>query len=64
MDPKKDGKAAHFEPCLLKIHPSWISFMKFCEHLKDGEILRLKIQDGLPMVAEESKKKVKFLSKE
>ncbi len=34
--------------------------MKYCETIKNGEIERLKIQDGLPMLAEEVKKKIKF----
>jgi len=42
------------------IHPAWHSFIKYCESIRFGEIDRLKIQDGLPMLAEEVKKKIKF----
>ncbi len=42
------------------IHPAWYSFIKYCESIGFGEIDRLKIQDGLPMLAEEVKKKIKF----
>lgn len=45
---------------LIRIHPIWYSFIKHCELLKYGEIEKLKIQDGLPMMAEEVKKKIKF----
>jgi hypothetical protein len=45
---------------LIPLHPSWYSFIQFCESLGYGEIEKLKIQDGLPMIAEEVKKKVKF----
>jgi hypothetical protein len=45
---------------LTYIHPSWYSFIRYCETLKFGEIEKLKIQDGLPMLAEEVKKKIKF----
>jgi hypothetical protein len=45
---------------LIRIHHIWYSFIKYCEELKYGEIEKLKIQDGLPMLAEEVKKKVKF----
>lgn len=45
---------------LIRIHPVWYSFIKHCELLKYGEIEKLKIQDGLPMMAEEVKKKIKF----
>ena len=45
---------------LTYIHPAWYSFIKYCEGLRYGEIEKLKIQDGLPMLAEEVKKKIKF----
>jgi hypothetical protein len=45
---------------VIRIHPIWCSFIKYCEDLRYGEIERLKIQDGLPMLAEAVKKKVKF----
>lgn len=50
-----------FSQCrLIRIHPVWYSFIKFCEVLGYGEIDKLKIEDGLPMLAEEVKKKIKF----
>jgi hypothetical protein len=45
---------------LTYIHPAWYSFIKYCEALRYGEIDKVKIQDGLPMIAEEVKKKIKF----
>ena len=42
------------------LHPSWRAFIEYCLELKHGEIERLKIQDGLPVLAELTKKKVKF----
>ena len=45
---------------LIRIHPIWYSFIKYCEALRFGEIEKLKIQDGLPMLAEEVKKKNKI----
>ncbi|MFQ6069884.1 MAG: hypothetical protein ACE5LC_05080 [Candidatus Aminicenantales bacterium] len=45
---------------LIRVHPLWYSFIRYCEELKFGEIERLKIQDGLPLLAEEVKKKIKF----
>lgn len=41
-------------------HPAWRSFMQYCHKLQHGEIERLKIQDGLPVLAEITRKKVKF----
>ncbi|MGD2245783.1 MAG: hypothetical protein PVI11_04460 [Candidatus Aminicenantes bacterium] len=46
---------------LIRIHPVWYSFIKYCETIQYGEIEKLKIQDGLPMLAEEVKKKIKFV---
>jgi hypothetical protein len=39
---------------------AWRTFILFCRDLRHGEIERLTIQDGLPMLAELTKKKVKF----
>ncbi len=43
-----------------RMHPAWLAFVQFCEELRYGEIECLKIQDGLPVLAEVTKKKVKF----
>jgi hypothetical protein len=42
------------------VHPAWRAFMRYCQDLSHGEIERLSIQDGLPVLAETTKKKVKF----
>jgi hypothetical protein len=39
---------------------AWREFIGFCRDLRHGEIERLSIQDGLPILAEVTKKKVKF----
>lgn len=38
----------------------WREFIRFCGDLKHGEIERLSIQDGVPVLAEVTKKKIKF----
>lgn len=43
-----------------KLAPAWREFIRFCRDLRHGEIERLSIQDGLPVLAELTKKKVKF----
>ena len=40
--------------------PAWREFIRYCRDLRHGEIERLSIQDGLPVLAEITKKKVKF----
>jgi len=42
------------------LHPVWRDFVRYCLELRHGEIERLSIQDGLPVLAEVTKKKVKF----
>ena len=44
----------------VRLHTAWLAFVRFCQELKHGEIERLKIQDGLPVLAEVTKKKIKF----
>jgi len=44
------------------IHPSWLRLMRYCSELGHGEIEKLKIQDGLPMTAEITTRKIKFSS--
>jgi hypothetical protein len=39
---------------------AWREFIRFCTDLRHGEIEKLSIQDGLPVLAEMTKKKVKF----
>ncbi len=40
--------------------PAWREFIRYCRDLRHGEIERLSIQDGLPVLAEMTRKKVKF----
>ena len=42
------------------LHPAWRAFLRYCQELGFGEIDRLTIQDGLPVLAELTTKKVKF----
>jgi hypothetical protein len=44
------------------LHPAWRTFIRYCTELRHGEIERLCIQDGLPVLAESTTKKVKFTS--
>jgi hypothetical protein len=42
------------------LHPAWVEFIRFCRQMRHGEIEQLKIQDGLPMLAETVRQRVKF----
>lgn len=48
----KDAKA--------QLHPAWAAFIRYCERVGHGEIEKLKIQDGVPVLAEVTTQKVKF----
>ena len=43
-----------------RLSNQWREFIRFCRELKHGEIERLSIQDGMPVLAEVIKKKIKF----
>jgi len=57
-----EEKRSHFKS--VSLHVNWCDFIALCEKLGFGEIENLKIQDGLPMVAEVVKKKINFSKKE
>jgi hypothetical protein len=42
------------------LHPVWQRFLDYCREIGHGEIGLLKIQDGLPVMAELTRKKIKF----
>ena len=42
------------------LHSAWQVFIRYCAEIQHGEIERLKIQDGLPVLAEVTTRKVKF----
>ena len=42
------------------LHPAWVAFVRYCQQMGHGEIERLKIQDGIPVLVEVSRQKIKF----
>jgi hypothetical protein len=53
-------RTAKLRPDGDPLHPAWRAFMHYCQDLSHGEIEKLSIQNGLPILAETTKKKVKF----
>lgn len=49
-------------PTYEKLPLAWMDFIRFCREMKYGEIERLSIQDELPVLAETTRRKVKFKS--
>jgi hypothetical protein len=44
----------------FRLAPAWREFIRYCRELRHGEIERLSIQEGLPVLAELTRKKIKF----
>ena len=55
-----NGPEEEREHTFKSLHPSWRVFIHHCVELQHGEIEVLKIQDGLPVLAEITRKKIKF----
>jgi hypothetical protein len=43
-----------------ELPPAWREFIRLCREIRHGEIEKLSIQDGVPVLAETIKKKVRF----
>jgi len=44
----------------MELAPGWEKFIRHCQAIGHGELTKLKIQDGVPVAAEETTRKVKF----
>ena len=42
------------------LHPGWQALIRLCRDLDHGEIERLRIQDGLPVLVEVTRQKIKL----
>ena len=47
-------------PASRALHPAWIALIRHCQEMGHGEIERLKIQDGVPVMAERSIQRIKL----
>ena len=50
----------HSGKVVQRISEEWERLIQFCQQLGHGEIEKLKIQDGVPVIAEVVREKVKF----
>jgi hypothetical protein len=48
------------KPADAALPAAWTSFIRYCRELGHGEIEQLRIQDGVPVLAELTRKKVRF----
>lgn len=42
------------------LHPAWIALIRHCMQMGYGEIERIKIQDGVPVLIEKSIERIKL----
>lgn len=55
-----EGKNEQNRKVVQLISKEWAQLIRFCQQLGHGEIEKLKIQDGMPVIAEVVREKVKF----
>lgn len=60
--PHPRSRQSSSTPVYGKLPSAWIDFIRYCQDMRYGEIERLSIQDGLPVLAETTRQKVKFTS--
>jgi len=59
--PALTSSATH-EPSDRRLHPAWLAFIRYCSELRHREIEILKIWNGPSVLAEVTRKKVKFVA--
>ena len=55
----KDERTCHNEE-IVHLHPAWTKLIALCREIGFGELERIKIQNGLPVIADVAKRHVKF----
>jgi hypothetical protein len=55
-----EGKYEQDGKVVRPIPEQWARLIKFCQQLGHGEIEKLKIQDGVPVLADVVREKIKF----
>ena len=62
--PNTNGNGADSAPLPERgsapLHRAWEDFIRYCRELQFGELEKLKIQNGVPMMAELATRKIKF----
>ena len=59
-EPRRNASAPNQDEPEASLHPAWLAFVRYCQQMGHGEIERLKIQDGIPVLVEVSRHKIKF----
>ena len=59
-DRKPPTPLFNLEPAEVALSASWLEFIRYCHTLGHGEIDKLYIQDGVPVLAEVITRKIRF----
>jgi len=46
---------------LLRVHAAWAKIIELCREIGYGELERIKIQDGVPVMAEVARRRIKLV---
>ena len=57
---RRNGSTSRDSKPEPSLHPAWAAFVRYCQQMGHGEIERLKIQDGIPVLVEVSRHKIRF----
>jgi len=60
LRPERNGNVPKAGLGAQDLHPAWAALIEYCRRLQHGDIERLRIQDGVPVLAEVITRKVKF----
>jgi len=53
MDNAREKKEGNLKKYIyINLHKNWYDFIQYCEKVGYGEIQNIKIQDGIPQIAE------------
>ena len=55
-----NGNGENCEHWVQALPPSWRQFVDLCRQIRFGELERVAIQDGVPVLVELTRQKVKF----
>ncbi len=56
----KEQRKTRVQHATVGIHPAWIALIRHCQAMGHGEIERIRIQDGVPVLIEKSVERIKL----
>ena len=56
----KNQQIRQLETHPTHLHPAWVALIRHCQEIGYGEIERIKIQSGLPVLVEKTTQRIKL----